>query len=243
MDRVKKNESNRWERVFLDQQTVAKPSLFGMIWSPGEQFERMREQPKIWLPLIIITLISAIVTGFSAYLMPDEMYQAPGMPTLSEDELGMAKMIGAIGGGIGSLFAIPITILMMAAIMLLVTTLAHTGATFKQLLSLNIYVYFITVLGLILNVLVMPLVGGDPSISVTSLNSLVNAEGLLGGVLSGIEVFALWTTILTAIGLHQVAKLSKGMSWTVAIVFYLVGIAITVGSLWINEMFSGMAGV
>ena len=236
-------EKNRWERVNLDQQTVAKPSLFGMIWSPGEQFERLRERPRIWLPLIMITLITAIITGLSAYMMPDEVYQMqPGME-LPADELAMVKLFGAIGGGIGSLFAIPITILIMAAIMLLVTTLAHTGATFKQLLSLNIFIYFITMLGAILNVLAMPLVGGDAMASVTSLNSLVGAEGLLSGVLGGVEVFAIWTTILTAIGLQKVAGLSKGMSWTVAIVFFLVGIAITVGTLWINEMFAGMAGV
>ncbi|WP_229078661.1 hypothetical protein [Bacillus paralicheniformis] len=44
---------------------VKKPSLFGIITSPVRQFERMRERPAIWLPMIIVLTLSA----FSVYLV------------------------------------------------------------------------------------------------------------------------------------------------------------------------------
>ena len=43
---------------------VEKPSLLGTIWSPGEQFERIRERPKVWGPLAIIALLFTILSGY-----------------------------------------------------------------------------------------------------------------------------------------------------------------------------------
>lgn len=227
----------------MEQPLTSKPSLFGMIWSPGEQFDRIRERPKIWGALIIVALLSTVIAVIAAYAIPDEQFRMQmGMP-LSEDELAGFKMFGAIGAGIGGLIGTPVGILISAAIMLLVTVLAHTEANFKQLLSMNAYIYFVGVIGGLLNVLVSLLMGRDPTMLVTGLNSIIGADGMVGGILNGIEVFSIWTTILTAIGLHKVGQLSKGLSWTVAIVFFVVGVLLAAFSIWVGEFFNGMAGV
>lgn len=223
----------------MDQQTTAKPSLFGMIWSPGEQFERMKERPSFWGALIIVTILMTIATVVTTIATPDEIYQMGPGGQLSADELAMAKVFGMVFAGIGGLIGTPVGILISAAIMLLIATLAHTGTNFKQMLSLNAYIFFIGMIGTLLNAVVHLAIGGDPAVVVTGLNSLVQGEGTTGGLLNGIEIFSIWTTILTAMGLHSVAGLSKGLSWTVAIVFFIVGLLFGL----LGGALSGMAGV
>lgn len=221
-----------------EQASVSKPSLIRMIWSPGEQFERMRERPSIWVPLIIVTLLSLIASVVSELAIPDDYYQVEGFQ-LSEQELATAKKIGMVGAILGGLFVPVIAIVISSLIYWLITTLARTEASFKQLFSLTTYVYFISAIGGLLNSLVLLAVQGNPEVMVTSLGSVVQVEGAMGGLLNGIEIFTIWGTILTALGLHKVAGLLKGAAWTVAIVFFVIGLIFAA----IGGAFSGMAGV
>ena len=61
----------------------------------------------------------------------------------------------------------------------------------------------------------------------------------MGDLLTSIEVFTIWGVILSAIGLQKVADFSKGLAWTIAIVFFAIGIIFTV----IGVALSGMVGV
>lgn len=229
----------------MDQNTTAKPSLWGMIWRPGEQFERMKARPVFWGALIIVTVLMTIATVLTTMAIPDEHYELgpeAGIE-LAEEELALAKIFGLVFAGFGGFIGTPIGILISAAIMLLIATLAQTGATFRQMLSLNSYIYVIGVIGALINAIVHLAVGGDPTVTVTGLNSVVREEGVAGSLLNGIEIFSIWTTILTAIGLHKVAGLSKGLSWTVAIAFFVFGLAVSLITALFGEVFSGMAGV
>lgn len=57
----------------LETEKVKNPSLFGLITHPGEQFERMREKPAVWFPLVIVLLLS--VTG--AYMLSEKRCYLP----------------------------------------------------------------------------------------------------------------------------------------------------------------------
>lgn len=217
-----------------EQASVAKPSLLGMIWSPGEQFARMRERPAIWVALIIVTLLSVIASFVSVLAIPDDYYQQQAGGALDEQSLAIVKTTSMVG----ALFVPVIAIVISSLIYWLITTLARTDARFKQLFSLSTYVYFISAIGGLLNGLVLLAVQGNPEVMVTSLGSIVQMEGALGGLLNGIELFTIWGTILTALGLHQVAGLSKGAAWTVAIVFFVIGLILAM----IGGAFSGMVG-
>jgi hypothetical protein len=228
-----------WERIYVsDQSTVSKPSLLGMVWSPGEQFERMRERPVFWGALIIVTLLSVAASVILFYAVPDDMYDVPGMQ-LTEEQLAMAKTMGAVTAVLGALIGTPIGILISALIMFLITKLAQKDTTFRQLFSLNTYIMFISGIGQLLNALIRLAIGGDPVVFVTSLGSLVEAEGMTAEILGGIELFSIWATVLTAIGLYKVGRLSKGAAWTVAIVIFVIGLIFSV----VGGVFSGTAGV
>ncbi|MDV2583640.1 Yip1 family protein, partial [Alkalibacillus haloalkaliphilus] len=44
-----------------------KPSLFKVITDPGEQFSRIKENPKVLVPLLIVTVIYALWAAIMAF--------------------------------------------------------------------------------------------------------------------------------------------------------------------------------
>ncbi|PMC35144.1 YIP1 family protein [Bacillus sp. UMB0899] len=214
----------------MEQETVQskKPSLFGMIFQPGEQFERMREKPVIWLPLIILSILGAVV-GVLAGLNVDYA-TVPGMEGMPAEQIEMSKMFGVIFGGIGALFGTPIGFVIFAAILFGITKIAKSPITFKQMFSLILFTSFISTIGQVLNQLIIYAIGSDPTVMLTSINSFIGAEGVMGGVLSTIEVFNIWYYILLGIGLVKVAQISKPAAYTITIIFFALGLIVAVVS-------------
>lgn len=212
---------------------VKRPSLFGMIFSPGEQFERIRERPIIWLPLILLTILMTAVAVITA-LGTD--YSAVSGMEMSAEDLEMMKMFGAVTAGVAGFFVTPIGFLIFGLICWGIAKIAKSDVTFKQMLSLMIFVSFITMIGQLLNQLIILAISGDPTIQLTSLNSFVGATGVVGAVLGMIEVFTIWYYILLALGLIKVAKLSKPVAITITIIFF----AFAVGMAAIGGAFEGL---
>ena len=209
----------------MEQETVQvkKPSLFGMIFSPGEQFERIRERPVIWWPLILMTILMTAVAVITALGM--DYSAVPGMEMSAED-LEMMKMFGVVGAGVAGLFVTPIGFLIFGLISWGIAKIAKSNVTFKQMFSLMIFISFITTIGQLLNQLIILAISGKPELLLTSLNSFVGATGVLGAVLGMIEVFTIWYYILLALGLIKVAKLSKPVAITISIIFFAISIGI-----------------
>jgi Yip1 domain len=207
----------------MEQETIQKkkPSLFGMIFSPGIQFERIREKPVIWIPLILFTVIMTIVSAISVLNVD---YSAVSGMEMSPEELEMAKTFGIAGAAVVGFFVTPITYLIFALIFWGIAKIAKTDATYKQMLSFTIFTSFITIIGQILNQLIILAIDGDPAIMLTSVNSFVGADGVLGAVLSTIEVFTIWYYILLTMGLVIVGKLSKPVATIITIVFFVLGL-------------------
>jgi hypothetical protein len=214
---------NQTEMITKEQ----KPSLLGMFTSPGEQFERIKQSPKIWVPLLIVSILYAIGMTLMALSMDASIFIEQGIPEDQVDlVLGVTKVTVAITGILTPI----IGVLIGSAIHLIITKIASSPVTFKQLFSMNSYIAVIGAAGIILNTGIRYAIGGNPEIYVTSLAGLLNQEKV--GFLGSFEVFAIWTMIVTAIGLHKTAQLSKGLAWTIAIVFFLIGIGFTlIGSL------------
>ncbi|MBL4952439.1 Yip1 family protein [Neobacillus sp. OS1-32] len=201
------------------QKKKESPSLFGMFTSPGIQFERIRENPKKWLPLTIVSILYAVGMFFMAATMDVQMLIDQGLTKeQAEIALGVTKITVVVTGVLTPV----ITILVSSVIQLLISKFGSSSVSFKQLFSMNTYIMIIGAVGVILNTAIRYAVGGNPEIYITSLAGLLNSEK--AGVLGSIEVFSIWSTILTAIGLHKTAGLSKGLAWTIAIIFFLVGI-------------------
>ncbi len=213
---------------------LEKPRLIKMFWSPGEQFDRIRQNPRIWVPLIVVSIVYAI----GMYLMTLSMDASYlGLDDMSEEEIAMVMAFSKVSVAVTGILTPVFVVLISSAIYLIFTKIAGSDVKFKQLFSMNTHIMIIGAVGLVLNMALRSAIGGNPEVFITSLAGLVNSEK--AGVLGSIEVFSIWQTVLTAIGLHRVAGLSKGWAWGIAIVFFLVGIGFAI----LGTMFSDVMGV
>src|SRR5690625_5275690 len=206
-----------------------------MIMSPREQLERVRENPKILVAILIVTALT--IVGMLLMLNSiDFIGKDPTLSGMSEEEMMMVTMVSQIGFVFTGLFTPAFSILLISVVHIIIAKITQSEASFKQLFSMNTHIYIIGAISVLLNGLVFMLIGGDPEKLVTGLNSIVGAEGVLGAVLNSIEVFSIWTLIVTAMGLQIVARFSKGLSWSVVIGVFIIGLVFQMISAGLNTM-------
>ncbi|MFJ5714891.1 Yip1 family protein [Neobacillus sp. NPDC093127] len=212
-----------------DMNTVKEsPKLLGMFTSPGLQFERIKQNPRIWVPLIIISILYFAGSLLMANSIDESIFNGQELPKDQvEIILTFTKVVAVVMGALSP----GITILISSAILLIIAKMANSAVSFKQLFSMNTYIAIIAAVGLIINMAVRFIIGGKPEIYITSLAGFLNLDK--AGVLSSVEVFGIWGVILTALGLHKTAQFSKGLAWTIAIAFFLIGMGFgLVGTLF-----------
>lgn len=197
------------------------PKLLGMFTNPGVQFERIKQSPKIWVPLIVISILYVIGMTFMALSLDAATLIEQGVP---EDQIELVLTITKVTVAITGIITPILGVLISSAIQLAIARIASSSVSFKQLLSMNTFIMVIGAAGLILNMAIRYAIGGNPEIYITSLAGLLNQEK--AGVLGSIEVFGIWSVILTALGLHKTAQFSKGLAWTIAIIFFLVSVGL-----------------
>lgn len=222
------------EKGLSEEEESSKPSLIGMIMNPGEQFERIRGRSLIWGALAIVTVL--FVIGSWLQSLGIEM---PGMESMTAQDVAMINRITLITTIVTAILFPIFTVLIMSVIYMLIAKIARSEVLFKQLISMNTYIMFISAIGSVLNGILFTLFGGGTGVYYTSLGSLIEAEGALAGLLDSIEIFAIWNVILTAIGLEKVANFSKGLAWTISIIFFAIGVLFTM----FGAAVSGMAGM
>lgn len=222
------------EEMEIERKNTDKPSLLGMFWKPNEQFEKISQQPKIWGALFIITLVYVLAASLSALTLKAEDIVVPGTLTLEQAKIALplTKVTTAIGG----LFAPIFGVLISTVIHFIIVKIASKNTTFKQLFSMNTYILVISATGLVLNNLIQFLVGQNSDVSFTSIGGVLGSDS---PVLATFEVFSIWQLVLIAFGLHKVGQLSKGAAWTIAIVFFLLGL----GMGLIAEALQGITGM
>lgn len=202
-----------------------KPSLLGIIMSPEEQFVKIRNNPRILGALIVITLIFVVGTVMQmSYVDPKTLIDDELASVLGPGDEHIAYILAVFGSGIAALFMPVIIILISTVIYFVVAKIVKSPVLFKQLFSMNTYIMLITAIGLFINGLFTASIGADPAVMFTSLGAFVQVDTMLGAILANFELFALWSLILTAMGLQIVAGFSKGAAWTVTIVLFVIGI-------------------
>lgn len=215
---------------------LKKPSIFGMIMNPTEQFERIKKNPKFIVALLIVTGLTMVGMFLMAQGM-DFIGNDPELMEMGEEALVFITLIAQITFVVAGLFTPIITIVVATAIYFAVAKLTQSTVTFKQLFSMTTYIGIINGISIVINGLSFMVVGtADPDTLFTSINSIIGATGFLGGFLSSIEIFSIWTLIISALGLQIVAKFSKGLSWGIAIAFFIIMALFTTVSAGLSAM-------
>ena len=192
-----------------------KPSLLKMFWRPKEQFVKIRSNPIIATPLIVVTVIYIMASMVKALFIRAEDLMLPGMTAQEADMVAAtAKAFTAMSGFISPVF----TILFMTVIYFIILKIARKNTTFKQLFSMNTYIFVVQAVGLLINSLLMMVIDSSSGSAITSL-ALFNRDWSL---LNAIELFTIWKFVLTAIGFHLVGQLSKSTSIILVIVLFII---------------------
>jgi hypothetical protein len=93
------------------------PKLLGMFTSPGLQFQRIKQSPKIWVPLIIISFLYVIGMSFMALSLDADTLIEQGVPKDQIDlVLTITKVTVMVTGIITPIFGVLISSAIQIAI-------------------------------------------------------------------------------------------------------------------------------
>ncbi|CCW06658.1 MULTISPECIES: Yip1 family protein [Bacillus] len=198
-----------------------KPSLFGMITSPGLQFERMKASEKVWGMFFLVTLLQGLIGGLTTYVV-----------NTSPEMIKMQKELGGLAGkgsitseviyGIGSGFVgAMIGVLFVAAIYKVFMMIFGNDTSYKKLLTIVVYTNIILIIGGLINGIIALILDGGAT-QYTSLGPLFDQGSLAYGIGNTIELFYLWNLVLIWLGLQVTAGLSKVKAAIPIIVLFII---------------------
>ncbi|MFP3410778.1 Yip1 family protein [Bacillus sp. SIMBA_074] len=199
-----------------------KPSLFGMITSPGVQFERMKTSNAVWGAFWILVLLGGLVAGLVAYvgsLTPEaiKLNKDLGFDVPPAVTVGMGFGFGALGMGIGFFIS--------AAVYKVLMMLMSNDTSYKKLLTISVYSSIISLLGLLINTVLALVLGGSGQEMYTGLGPIfASSGGVAKGIANNIEVFTIWGFVITWLGLQITAGLSKKKATILMVVFFILTI-------------------
>ncbi|AOM14320.1 Yip1 family protein [Bacillus thuringiensis] len=200
---------------------VKKPSLFGMITSPGLQFERMKTSKKVWGVFFLVALLQGLLGGLSAYVI----HTSPEMLKMKKElgELaGQSSPTSEVISGIGSSFASAMVgTLFIAAIYKMFMMFFGNDTPYKTLLNIVVYTNIVLIIGGLMNT-ILSLIFGTGMTQYTSLGLLFTEGTFAYGIGNTIEVFYVWNLVLIWLGLHITAGLSKVKASIPIIILFII---------------------
>ncbi|KAA0747773.1 DUF1282 domain-containing protein [Bacillus sp. AY3-1] len=199
-----------------------KPSLLGMITSPGEQFERMKTNNAVWGAFWILSLLSGITGGISTYvysLTPEsiKLNQELGVNVTPVMTFGAGFVFGVLGMIIGFFIS--------AAVYKVLMMLMSNDTSYKKLLTITVYSSIISLLGVLINAVLALILGGSGKEFYTGLGPIfASSGGAVKGIANSIEVFTIWGFVITWLGLQITAGLSKKKATILMVIFFILTI-------------------
>ncbi|MEN1938380.1 Yip1 family protein [Paenibacillus sp. 102] len=206
----------------LNDDLTKKPSIFSMITSPTLQFQRMRTQKPILLPLFIISLLTIITSALISYVTLNN----PAIKQMNSNSTFQISthitFLTTFGftavSGIISIFCTPI---FYKNIMIFF----GVDTTYKELLCVTLYSVFIMKLGILVNGTIAVLLG-DYQISYTSLAPLLSDNLILHTMVQRVDVFAIWYYIVLGMGLYILTGLHRKKVMVLVIVLFIITTAL-----------------
>lgn len=201
--------------------SVKEPSLFGMITSPGVQFERMKTSKRVWGVFFLVALLQGLLGGLSAYVM----HTSPEMLKIKKElgEIaGQSSLTTEVISGIGSSFASAMVgTLFIAAIYKMFMMFFGNDTPYKTLLNIVVYTNIVLIIGGLMNT-ILSLIFGTGMTQYTNLGLLFTEGTFAYGIGNTIEVFYVWNLVLIWLGLHLTAGLSKVKASIPIIILFII---------------------
>ena len=201
---------------------MKKPSLFGMVTSPGVQFEKMKTTNKrVWGMFLFVALLQGLLGGLSAYVR----HESPEMLKMKK-ELGeltvQSSLTSEVISGIGLSFAgAMIGTLCITAIYKMFMVFFGNDTPYKTLLNIVVYTNIILIIGVFIST-ILSLIFDSGTTQYTSLGVLFSEGTFAYGIGNAVEIFYIWSLVLIWLGLHITAGLSKVKASIPIIILFII---------------------
>ncbi|WP_144597541.1 Yip1 family protein [Bacillus cereus] len=214
-----------------------KPSLLGIIISPGLQFERMKMSEKVWGMFFLVALLQGLVGAFGTYVMntsPEGIKMKKELGGLvGQGSLTLEIIYGAISGFVEAM----IGALFVAGIYKVFIMLFGNDTSYKTLLTIIVYTNIVLIIGGLINTILNLIFGGGAT-EYTSLGPLFTEGSFAYEIGTTVEVFYVWNLVLIWLGLQITAGLSKvKAAIPIMILFIIFAIIILITNI-LQGMFS-----
>ena len=206
--------------------------LFRVLYEPGAVFERLRDRPRILVPMVsivVMTLALGVVAKpyFEAALGAMMAQQAQGAANpMSPGTLATIQIVSA------SAF-MPVVILIGAGILWVAVSLFGADASYRKLLSVQSHAMILYVAQLVAGIVVLSMRGVESVTSVADLQPafgldllMPDAKGYLGAVLKGVNVFSVWGVVLQGIGITKTHNTSRETGYGAAAMAFVVALLV-----------------
>lgn len=227
--------------------------LVGVLLAPTETFRKLAERPTWAVALIVLVALTATV-GTVANQKIDPDAQREQMRTMFEERQGlrgdeldesvdqameMTERFGWIGGVV-AMFLITAIFLIAALFFLVGTNLIGGELGFVRSLATTVHGMMPHAVGQLIALPILLASGPlDPGVAQrgeflrSNLAFLApeDASVVVTGLLSGLDLFALWSVVLVAIGLSVVGRLSKGAAAALSIGWWAIGTSLRIAFL------------
>lgn len=182
-------------------------SIFKIIYSPIREFEKIKENPIISRPLLILIFLQILITFFTSYSSIDQTVIVDILKDIHTTPERL-KLIIAILSAITSIFNMLFLILISSIFYKIITIIFQKDIPFKILLSFFIYLGIIPILGLFFNGLLSFILNINFT-SFTNFGFLFEKSSIPYTIITSLDFFYLWHFTLIGIVLYVIMKLSK----------------------------------
>lgn len=209
-----------------------------ILYAPSQVFAR-RENGNFWIPLLVVTLFFAVLWFASTRVLGpvfdaefDRQIQRmiTERPNVSADDLEAGRAAARAIQLVGAMFIVPVVILLVGLALWLVGKVVEARQTLRSALVVAGFAYFPRVLeqaaaiaeGLFRDV---HEIDGRNRLSwgVARFLDPDTVSPALLGVVSRIDLFTIWVTVLLAIGLSVTGRISGQRAAVAGVMMWLVG--------------------
>ncbi len=221
----------------------------GVFYSPGETFADIARKPDFLFPLIALIVASVAVTetmlakiGMTRIITT--AIEQSGRPLPPPDQLATAIKVQTIIAHIAGAVALPIVLVIVAAIGLLIVNVFFGGKiSFLSAFSVTCYAYLVTLVGSVMGE-AMIFFGDQENFNVNAfipsnvgffLNQKETPKALMS-LASSFDVFTLWPMILLGVGLSA-AALGKVKARSIFLVYFGIWMLFVLAKMGIASLF------
>ena len=219
--------------------------IIDIFHSPSAVFERRRTNPKFWAAFFILVLLMAAVgyvmlKNLSGVIDAQFARQAAEItrknPQITDDQLASMRRMGETFAPVGFALTMIVSLFVLGVGVWLVGKLFDSAADLRQSMVIATFASFPKLIDLLLSAVMGMTMGTNNMTNMfaatPSAARFAGSDASLAvlGALSRISIGTIWATILIAIGLQVIGRISKQKAYTAAFILWLVATLLTVAT-------------